>query len=264
MPCFTCAFPSPGPCPPQSAFLPSPLHAACTPCGRPPPPQLTCSPHAPHVHLLLQPSAESKQVQPAPQLGHLWGHEHDRDVLCELLPPRTSPLRPFLYTCCVGSAIPPPLQTHTGAHNLPACCLPRSMCHCLQTLAQYADKFNQPLSWDTSGVTDMRWMFNVRGSPRPVCSPPSAVAPYTRCTGVHARSKSPPPSFRLVPTQPPALHHGRPACDPRQGAQAFNQPLSWDTSGVRTMHGMFNVRGSPPPPPPHLQGRGLPRHALCV
>ena len=40
-----------------------------------------------------------------------------------------------------------------------------------------------------------------------------------------------------------------PACDPRQSATAFNQPLSWDTSRVTEMSWMFYVRCSPPPPP---------------
>mgnify|MGYP004176786809 CR=1 FL=1 len=34
----------------------------------------------------------------------------------------------------------------------------------------------------------------------------------------------------------------------RQGASAFNQPLSFDTSSVTTMNGMFYVRSAAPQP----------------
>ena len=40
--------------------------------------------------------------------------------------------------------------------------------------------FNQPLSWDTSRVTNMGDMFTVRCSPRPVCHP---TFYQRRCTG---------------------------------------------------------------------------------
>ena len=36
--------------------------------------------------------------------------------------------------------------------------------------------------------------------------------------------------------------------DSRQGASAFNQPLSWDTSSVTYMRTMFGVRSSPRAP----------------
>eukprot|EP00964_Phaeocystis_antarctica_P060770 scaffold36265_cov43-Phaeocystis_antarctica.AAC.1 len=73
------------------------------------------------------------------------------------------------------------------------------------------------------------------------------------------------------------LHHGRlppsrlsgrtspsivcPPFDPRQGASAFNQPLSFDTSKVTNMHNMFYVRASPCPAP-NLQS-SPPLHAAC-
>ena len=44
-----------------------------------------------------------------------------------------------------------------------------------------------------------------------------------------------------------------PACNPRQLAMAFNQPLSWDTSRVTNMFQMFNVRCSPRPAPQPVQ-----------
>jgi hypothetical protein len=48
-----------------------------------------------------------------------------------------------------------------------------------------------------------------------------------------------------------------PACDPRQFAVVFNQPLSWDTSSVTDMDYMFSVRCSPRPAPRYLQPRAL-------
>ena len=42
------------------------------------------------------------------------------------------------------------------------------MCPCFCDLRQSADKFNQPLSWDTSGVTNMEIMFQVRCYLHPV------------------------------------------------------------------------------------------------
>lgn len=38
----------------------------------------------------------------------------------------------------------------------------------MESMFQNALVFNQPLSWDISRVTDMRWMFAVPCSPRPV------------------------------------------------------------------------------------------------
>ena len=82
--------------------------------------------------------------------------------------------------------------------------------------------FNQPLALDTSSVTGMGLMFYVRSA--------------------HA----------LRTTQPPARTSFRIVCPPlgsRQGASAFNQPLSFDTSSVTDMRYMFLVssaRGLPP------------------
>ena len=48
------------------------------------------------------------------------------------------------------------------------------------------------------------------------------------------------------------------ACDPRQLATAFNQPLSWDTSRVTGMYRMFWVRCSPRPVPSQFNWRPTP------
>ena len=41
---------------------------------------------------------------------------------------------------------------------------PRSASYALLSTRQYASVFNQPLSFDTSSVTDMRYMFEVRSA----------------------------------------------------------------------------------------------------
>ena len=98
---------------------------------------------------------------------------------------------------------------------------------------QYASAFNQPLSLDTSSVTDMEHMFSVR-SARPLPST-STVGAFLRAACAAAAP---------TPFQPAC----RPSCyacfSTRQSASAFNQPLSFDTSSVTTMQSMFSVRSA--------------------
>ena len=98
-------------------------------------------------------------------------------------------------------------------------------------------------------------MFQVRGVlPTHPAPPKSAVASPLPARRLHATlaRRLPPPA----PRSPPRT--ACPACDPRQHAEAFNQPLtSWDTSRVTNMQGMFWVRCSP-----HFAVAPLsPRHA---
>ena len=119
----------------------------------------------------------------------------------------------------------PPLGPHQTPrpHRMP-----------LLSTRQSAPAFNQPLSFDTSSVTDMSDMFYVRSAPAPQPSlRPSLYAPL-----------APPPLHALPP--PPAAPH--PASyaplSTRQVAPAFNQPLSFDTSSVADMNNMFYVRSA--------------------
>ena len=57
---------------------------------------------------------------------------------------------------------------------------------------------------------------------------------------------------------PPLFPQG--SLSTRQGAAAFNQPLSFDTSSVIDMNGMFAVRSARALPPAALS-RALPVHA---
>ena len=146
---------------------------------------------------------------------------------------------------CVHCRRAPPLASRSRSaplqpapHRVSRACNPR----------QHAYAFNQPLSWDTSGVTNMQSMFDVRPNPHPQIHIPAHLVyllqsaesrPVPRTLRVHtagARARLPPSAAYSSPRT------ARPACDPWQGATAFNQPLSWDTSGVTNMVGMFYVR----------------------
>ena len=124
-------------------------------------------------------------------------------------------------------------------------------------------------SWDTSGVTSMNQMFYVRStaalrsactllapsaflnhelrSPCPCCPAPNLQSsPFLHAVLLH-RGRPPP----LPPPGPPLCRTASSTSfDPRQGASAFNQPLSFNTSSVTDMSYMFGVRSSPCPVPP--------------
>ena len=67
----------------------------------------------------------------------------------------------------------------------------------------------------------------------------------------------------LTPPSPVSLPTSHARLSTRQGAWAFNQPLSFDTSSVTTMQDMFKVRSARALSPPALS-RALPVHAACV
>jgi len=108
----------------------------------------------------------------------------------------------------------------------------------LPSTRQRAFAFNQPLSLDTSKVTDMSYMFNVR-SARALApnSLESGLAPVHAACAATASRPVPPPGAHLAP-------HRMPLPSTRQHAYAFNQPLSLDTSKVTNMQSMFDVRSA--------------------
>ena len=204
-----------------------------------------------------------------------------------------------MHAACAASAARPP-ASQSVPHPASA--------YALLSTRQRAYAFNQPLSFDTSSVTSMHKMFDVRSSPWPAPNLQSSPPPHAACAAV-ARRLPPPgphlsphrmPSFRLsagrvcvqsvaelrhvqchrhglhvlralLPVPSPNLQSRpslraacaavarrlppsgpstspRTACplsDSRQEASVFNQPLSFDTSSVTTMSGMFYVRSSP-------------------
>ena len=120
---------------------------------------------------------------------------------------------------------------------------------------QAAAAFNQPLSFDTSRVTNMAGMFEVRSPARALPAEPpsrgsSACGPFAPAAAPRAFRPAHLASYRT------------PYFRPRQAAAAFNQPVNFNTSRVTNMAGMFLVR-SPRvlcPPSPPVAGPPCPRH----
>ena len=102
-----------------------------------------------------------------------------------------------------------------------------------------ASAFNQPLSLDTSSVTDMGYMFQVRSTRALTPSLQSGLPPCRCRFSAACAAAGPRPPALLGPQLAPNC-----MCPPfnsRQHATAFNQPLSLDTSSVTDMGHMFQV-----------------------
>ena len=140
-----------------------------------------------------------------------------------------------------------------AASHLPGRTSPRTVCPPFDS-RQRASAFNQPLSFDTSGVNNMAYMFYVRSSPCPAPNMQSRPLLHAASTAVARRLS------RLLARS--SLRTVCPPCDSPQHASAFNQPLTFDTSGVTNMGYMFNVRSSPSCPH-NLQSSPL-VHAACA
>ena len=86
---------------------------------------------------------------------------------------------------------------------------PRPASYALLSTRQYASAFNQPLSFDTSSVTTMSYMFSVRsahalappafrvGPSRRACRSCAAAGPRPPTPGPHASPRIVRPAFRL-------------------------------------------------------------------
>ena len=113
--------------------------------------------------------------------------------------------------------------------------------------------FNADISnWDTSKVTTMQGMFYVRSARAPGPCSLESVPPNARQ-----------PQPRALISGPYRLPHRIPAFTTRQGATAFNQPLSFDKSKVTDMGLMFHVRSARALAPTALS-RAIPVHAENV
>jgi hypothetical protein len=113
--------------------------------------------------------------------------------------------------------------------------------------------FNQPLSFDTSKVTDMNRMFSVRFA-RALAPTKALSRAFPRACRLRRR--------RLTPFHLPARNlapHPMPLPSTRQHAYAFNQPLSFDTSKVTDIGGMFTVRSARALAPTKALSRAFPR-----
>eukprot|EP00964_Phaeocystis_antarctica_P041860 scaffold23969_cov67-Phaeocystis_antarctica.AAC.1 len=68
----------------------------------------------------------------------------------------------------------------------------------MRSMFYYAAAFNQPLSFDTSSVRDMNYIFYVRSSRSPAPSLQTSPRLHAACTAI-ARRLPPPPGPQLSP-----------------------------------------------------------------
>ena len=166
-PCTACSSCAPGiPCPPTALSLTFPVHDACrlTPHTRPQP-WPDCSRYAPsRARLPMQP-----RVGPSPCT-------HRLRRLC-------------------AAAAPRPLASRAA---------PRPASHALRSTRQYATAFNQPLSFDTSKVTNMDAMFYVR-SARALTPSLESGPPRASRLRRHRPTPCPPPGPHLAPHRMPSF-----------------------------------------------------------
>ena len=118
-----------------------------------------------------------------------------------------------------------------------------------------ASVFNRPLSFDTSSVKTMGYMFREAYAFNQLLSFDTSSVKKIGSMFREASAFNQQLSFDTssVTTMSEMFY----------GASAFNQPLSFDTSKVTTMSGMFQVR-SFPCPVPNLQSSPRTLHRLCT
>ena len=145
-------------------FRACPLCAAHTtgpPASRlaPLPPRIACPPFDSTARVGLQPAAE---------LRHLQRHDHalhvQRALSARALAPQALSRAFSVHATFVVPPPHPQALPPSGSHTSP------HASHALPLTRQYASAFNQPLSFDTSSVTEMSYMFSVR-SPRVPMAP---------------------------------------------------------------------------------------------
>ena len=134
-------------------------------------------------------SAERASVQPAAEFRHVQRHEHVRNVYRAL---RTVP-------SLVGSSLHAACAAAARKTSLPARMSPSQ--HAFLLTRQNARAFNQPLSFDTSSVTDMSDMFRVRSGRAPTSTwiPArswSLLAPHYSPLLAHSHHSPPHPRHR--------------------------------------------------------------------
>ena len=173
-------------------------------------------------------SAGCDGVQPAAQLRHVPGHDHAPHVLHAVHVLRA--LRACSGPPSLESGPPRPCRLRRR-HPTPSR-LPGRTSSCIACppfdSRQGASVFNQPLSFDTSKVTDMSWMFYVRSA--------RALAPtaLSRALPVHAACVAATPNA-LTPPGPHPFPHRMPAfrlgrarrrSTSRSASQASTRPRS--------------------------------------
>ena len=162
--------------------------------------------------------------------------------------PRPPPESSSLHAACAVALTPTTLPPgpHLSPKALP-CIYTRAGRQYIRVLTrQSATTFNQPLSFDTSKVTTMQRMFGAlaRALPPSLLSRMDPTLRAYIASTVAPSHALPPPGPHLAPNI---------ACLPfcsAVHASVFNQPLSFNTSSVTTMQGMFVVRFARPRCPP--------------
>ena len=114
---------------------------------------------------------------------------------------------------------------------------------CVSTIIDMSDlfrnlrEFNWDISnWDTSRVTTMSGMFAVRSA--------RALAPSLQSAPARVHATSTAAATRPVAFQPAPRPASYALLSTRQGASKFNQPVSFPTSSVTNIRGMFAVRSA--------------------
>jgi len=131
--------------------------------------------------------------------------------------------------------------------------------HALPSTRQEASAFNQPLSFNTSSVTDMSSMFWVRSAR--ALGPQALSRAFSPCMPLVCRHHTPgPPASRLAPLPP------RIACPPSDSAVGDGlQPAAELRHLQRHRHELHVLRALRACPwPPSLESGLFPVHAACV
>ena len=121
---------------------------------------------------------------------------------------------------------------------------------------QLASAFNQPLSFDTSSVTNMDYMFWVRSSP---CPTPNLHSRALSCTLPAPRSPAASPACRPACLAP----HGMPSFRP-SAARVGVQPVAELRHLQRRGHEPHVLGALLPVPCSHICNRAPPLHVACT
>ena len=138
---------------------------------------------------------------------------------------------------CAALPAPSPLMRTLVGRTAPPRCGPHTVCApACATLGSTRTTSTSPSAGTRLASQTCARCFSCAAP----CVPPnlqSRPVPSARC--VH----TPPHPSRPRPLPCSAYTARTPsACDPRQAAHAFNQPLSWDTSNITDMSQMFQAR----------------------
>ena len=245
------------------------LRARCVHRHHPPRPPASI-PACAALHVPLCDSAGRVGVQPAAELRHVQRHEDARHV--SGAPPTRVPCPPvsdrILGARCVHRHRPPRPRASIPGSRAPwsrprvSLSIYLSIPVSRVVTRQDATAFNQPLTFDTSSVTDMSQMFNVGPPPPHACRAKCPVG-----SSVHTLRAPPPPphTFAFAPPTPRVALLMRLEC--ASAASVGVQPAA-ELRHVRRHGRASHVSGAPPSRVPCpvssqlLRARCVHRHRL--